>query len=207
MTADLMAGWARGWAVSRGAPAPVPRAGGWFIPTGVPGEAARYLLHDSADVPRVTGTEVQPHTWIKVSAAPDDVLPHLPAGWERRHDGHLMHRRLGDSPSAPLTEGYTARLDDTGTGAVKVVIRESDGEVAAKAQAGIAAPIVVFDRVETLPAHQRRGLGRAAMTLLTTHVATRASAGILVATDEGRALYETLGWITASPVTVIEYVP
>ncbi|GAA2466389.1 hypothetical protein Ahu01nite_005470 [Winogradskya humida] len=190
----------------------MPRAGGWFIPTGVPREAARYLLHDSADVPRVTGTKAEPHTWIKVSAAPDDVIPHLPAGWERRHSGHLMHRHLdasplGSLPLGPPTDGYSARLDDNGTGAVKVVIRAADGEVAAKAQAGIAAPIVVFDRVETFPAHQRRGLGRAAMTLLTAHVAPAASAGILVATDEGRALYETLGWITASPVTVIEYVP
>ncbi|MGY5131575.1 GNAT family N-acetyltransferase [Streptomyces nigrescens] len=64
------------------------------------------------------------------------------------------------------------------------------------------APSVVFDMIGTEPAHQRRGLGRAVMAALAGRaVEWGARQGVLVASPDGRALYEAMGWRLRSPVT------
>ncbi|MGY5128538.1 GNAT family N-acetyltransferase [Streptomyces nigrescens] len=64
------------------------------------------------------------------------------------------------------------------------------------------APSVVFDMIGTEPAHQRRGLGRAVMTALAGRAVERgARQGVLVASPDGRALYEAMGWRSRSMVT------
>ncbi|MGW2009169.1 GNAT family N-acetyltransferase [Streptomyces nigrescens] len=64
------------------------------------------------------------------------------------------------------------------------------------------APSVVFDMIGTEPAHQRRGLGRAVMAALAGRAVERgARQGVLVASPDGRALYEAMGWRLRSPVT------
>ncbi|MDO3701713.1 GNAT family N-acetyltransferase [Micromonospora sp. C28SCA-DRY-2] len=51
-------------------------------------------------------------------------------------------------------------------------------------------------------AHRRRGLGSVVMAALHRHAARRgARTGILVATDEGRALYQRLGWVVHTEVS------
>ncbi|MCW7990269.1 hypothetical protein XF35_34715 [Streptomyces platensis subsp. clarensis] len=64
------------------------------------------------------------------------------------------------------------------------------------------APSVVFDMIGTEPAHQRRGLGRAVMAALAGRAVERgARQGVLVASPDGRSLYEAMGWRLRSPVT------
>ncbi|WP_225881891.1 GNAT family N-acetyltransferase [Streptomyces aureocirculatus] len=54
---------------------------------------------------------------------------------------------------------------------------------------------VVVDRVVTHEPHRRRGLGGFVMGALTDEALNRgATLGVLGATEDGRALYETLGW-------------
>ncbi|MFG2226884.1 GNAT family N-acetyltransferase [Streptomyces sp. NPDC048644] len=61
---------------------------------------------------------------------------------------------------------------------------------------------VVFDMIGTAAGHRRRGLGRLVMAALAGRAATAgATQGVLVASPEGRALYEALGWQVRAPVT------
>ncbi|AZS73665.1 hypothetical protein DDE74_24345 [Streptomyces lydicus] len=56
--------------------------------------------------------------------------------------------------------------------------------------------------IGTEPAHQRRGLGRAVMAALAGRAVERgARQGVLVASPDGRALYEAMGWRLRSRVT------
>jgi predicted DCC family thiol-disulfide oxidoreductase YuxK len=58
----------------------------------------------------------------------------------------------------------------------------------------------------TAPEHQRRGLGTAVMAALTTAaMGLEAATGILGATEQGRALYEALGWAVAGPLSSFVY--
>jgi hypothetical protein len=47
--------------------------------------------------------------------------------------------------------------------------------------------------------HRRKGLGRAVMSLLGRAKARPSLPEVLIATEDGRKLYEALGWRTLSP--------
>ncbi|WP_201787523.1 GNAT family N-acetyltransferase [Wenjunlia vitaminophila] len=107
--------------------------------------------------------------------------------------------RAGAQPTT--ADGY--RLDTwTRAGVARTLVRTADGAFAARGQAAITGPVFVVDQVETDPAHQRRGLGRLVNHVLADLAAGRgATAGVLVATPRGRALYETVGWRVLAPLT------
>lgn len=66
----------------------------------------------------------------------------------------------------------------------------------------------VIDRVTTESAHRRRGLGAFVMRTLADHaVAEGVTLGVLGATDDGRALYETLDWKVYAPLAACIYRP
>ena len=58
----------------------------------------------------------------------------------------------------------------------------------------------VFDRIETAPSHRRKGLGMAVMHALGSARRLASNPQLLVATEDGRALYARLGWTVITPV-------
>jgi GNAT superfamily N-acetyltransferase len=73
------------------------------------------------------------------------------------------------------------------------------GALAASGYAAETRGVFIYDRIVTEPEHRRKGLGHTLM--LTLHSARQHPSGpeLLVATEDGRALYSTLGWETISP--------
>jgi GNAT superfamily N-acetyltransferase len=60
---------------------------------------------------------------------------------------------------------------------------------------GVLGSDAVFDRVETSPAHRRRGLGHHVMGALTGWAVDQgATEGLLAASADGAGLYTSLGW-------------
>ncbi|MGX7670507.1 GNAT family N-acetyltransferase [Plantactinospora sp. DSM 117369] len=117
------------------------------------------------------------------------------------------HRRIPDERAVPRGAGPAAgavhrpgryrarRRGGRRDGAGRCRRQGAWGRLAPAGEFGIV------DKVETEPAHRRRGLG----SVLVRTLAARAAAGglrtgILVATDDGRALYRTLGWVVRSDV-------
>lgn len=73
------------------------------------------------------------------------------------------------------------------------------------APAPVAVPwglsVAVVDQVETAPDQRRRGLGRLVMRRLTQAALDQgATVGVLDATADGQALYESLGWAAQAPL-------
>ncbi|MFC3990532.1 GNAT family N-acetyltransferase [Actinoplanes siamensis] len=149
--------------------------------------------------------EVVPGTWIKVAADPTDLKRALPDGWTMADTGYLMTASftgVGGAPSVP----YTSRVSTDGDVAV-AVCTDPTGEIAASGRLAAAGNVGVIDQVETSPAHRRRGLGSAIMRSLGHHAREMGMrTGVLVATDDGRELYRTLGWTVRSPIAAA-YVP
>ncbi|WP_404969369.1 GNAT family N-acetyltransferase [Sphingomonas sp. PP-CC-1A-547] len=78
-------------------------------------------------------------------------------------------------------------------------IFSNGGALAASGYAAETNSVFVYDRIITEPAHRRRGLGRALMQTLHDARQSANSRELLVATEDGRALYSALGWETISP--------
>ncbi|MEV0371679.1 GNAT family N-acetyltransferase [Streptomyces sp. NPDC050636] len=210
MIPELVRTWAAGWAVSRHTPRPVEKPWGFYIEVGRPDQVGRHVLPDAdeSSIREAAASVTVPHTWLKVPVEPAEAGRRLPRGWVVDEDetGHLMAVDLrATDPVAP--EGYTASVE-TGDGVVYVQVRGAAGELAANGQMAVLGRATVVDRVTTEDAHRRRGLGSFVMrTLADRAVAEGASLGVLGATDDGRALYETLGWKAHAPLAACVYRP
>jgi GNAT superfamily N-acetyltransferase len=193
MLADDVMAWGRGWAVSRGTPEPVAVAGGFRIDVGLPHHRVRFVLHTWDDqalaaIDALAG----PGYWLKVAGARDELGAALPASWRLESSNYLLGTSFSAAPVDPLP--YAIELTETATVITAKAIA-SDGDIAATAYLALTGDIGVIDRVETAEAHRRRGLGRALMqTLSNSALSSGVSAGLLVATEDGRRLYEKLGW-------------
>ena len=201
---EFFLAWTRGWAVTRAVDPPVPHADGFRIAVGLPTQAARYVFAGpSPAIARLGESITRPWVYIKAHATSEQLRALLPERW-RIEDLHYM-MTCTDRPfpgSGTVPPGYRVEVDDalaaTRLGHVQVLA--PDGTLAASGHLALDARLAIYDRIRTEPAHQRRGLGRAVMHALQA-LARRHErhAGVLVATEQGRALYETLGWRLHSP--------
>jgi predicted GNAT family acetyltransferase len=166
---------------------------GYRIDVGLPGHLVRYVLPEHS--PALAARLAEAGTWLKVCG--EDVR--LDSRWDVQPVEYLMSARLSGERPAVAPE-YEVEVRENGP-LVDVVVT-CRGEPAARGKAALAGEYAVIDQVVTEEAHRRRGLGTSVMQALARAVTARgAAAGVLVATADGRALYERLGWAVASPVT------
>ena len=201
---DVFLAWIRGWAITREVAPPVAHADGFRIEVGQPRQAARYVFRHASPTLRELGeTIVQPWVFLKAAAGTDELRALLPAHWRLEPEGTLM--TCGDatfSGSAALAPGYALHTRDAAarTRRADVEVRASDGSLAASGHLALDERFAIYDRIVTEPAHQRRGLGRAVMHALQALARAHGRrANVLVASTQGRALYETLGWRAHAP--------
>jgi len=195
--AELTSAWAHGWATSRGRPAPIPIAGGLRIDLGPPDKPARYVLHthDPEMVARLGHGLTAPGTEIKAVGNPEALSTALAHDWTMYPPCDLMTSTFAQA-EVDLTAPYTARIDNDG-GALLGLIFDADGDIASSARLAPFGRYGIIDQVCTRPPHRRRGLGSSLMAMLGNQaVGLSLSTGVLAATDNGRALYRTLGWTT-----------
>jgi GNAT superfamily N-acetyltransferase len=195
--AALVEAWVTGWALSRNVGAPVPVAGGHRVVVGEPGHLERLVFPglDASTLAEMAARITAPGIFLKAFCAPEALLAAVDARWSPQAPGDLMAVDLiAVPPPAAPPAGYVQEL--RAEEAVLVVeIRDADGGLAASGRAALTGRFAVFDKIITDPAHQRRGLGRVVMGVLGERArALGADRGVLVATPEGRALYEVLGW-------------
>ncbi|MFF4393215.1 GNAT family N-acetyltransferase [Streptomyces sp. NPDC001552] len=205
---ELARSWVDGWTVSRRAPRPVDVPWGLSIQVGLPAQAVRHVLLDTdVETARgLIGTVTEPTTCIKAFLEPDVMEPWFSSDWEPTDPGFLMAVDLRPSVvRAP--DGYTTTAERDGD-VVSVRVLAADGELAARGQTGLTGTACVFDQIITEEAHQRLGLGTVVMGALTeAAVENGAATGVLGATVQGRALYETLDWKVLAPLTGFLYKP
>lgn len=208
MVPELARVWVKGLAVARRNPPPVEVAWGLRVDVGRPKERVRHVLlrTDEAAVRSAAAEATVPNIWIKAFIDPERALTWLGPNWQYGGTNVLMTTTLSRAaPRVPDDYTVTAEVDD---GITHVRVRTAAGEVAAAGYAAVVDGVAVVDRVETYPAHQRRGLGTLVMqTLAGTAVENGARAAVLSATVEGRALYETLGWTLCAPLAEFVHRP
>lgn len=202
----IVATWARGWALAREVSPPVPDSGAFRIEVGLPDHVRRYIFAaPTAAVRQLADTITEPYIFLKVCAPPNVVSTLLPPGWSIAPQAYMMTCFGAMAPvNTVLQEGYVLDIqEDIPVPIVRILTTQ--GEVAAIGRIAFAGDYGIYDRIETHESHRRRKLGSVIMKTLETVGAARGiSKGLLVATREGRALYETLGWRLHSLYTTAE---
>ncbi|KPI01201.1 GCN5-related N-acetyltransferase [Actinobacteria bacterium OK074] len=209
----LVRAWIDGWVVSRGAAPPVREPWGYTVDVGQVEQVTRHVFDalndavDEADVRKVASAVTGAGVWLKVFTEPERVGPWLGDGWRLDATGYLMSTRL-DPTSAPppaAPTGYRTRTWSRG-GVIQTLIAAPDGALAARGQIALPGRTAVLDRIETAPAHRRKGLGSLVVRTLEHAAANQgAEEAVLGGTPEGRALYEALGWRVEAPLTSAKF--
>ncbi|MEG3122547.1 GNAT family N-acetyltransferase [Sphingomonas sp. GB1N7] len=195
---DLVAAWLRGRSIAGNLPVPVAESDGWRLETGSETEVRRYVFAaPSPAIAELARTTDRPRVFLKACVDGNVLSALLTPAWRVCEPTWMM-----TGPSAidqrPLADGYTATIDRK-NGVIAVRITAADGTLAASGYAAETQGAFVYDRIIVSPEHQRRGLGGAMMAILGRERRSRDSCPVLVATDQGRALYLALGWQLHAP--------
>jgi GNAT superfamily N-acetyltransferase len=201
---DVVRAWVEGWALSRQVPAPVAIVQGWRVDVGLPEHRVRYVFADldPAAIRGLAESLKPPGAFIKACVESEELAASLPANWGLDPLHHMMTARLGrGGPKAlDIPKGYELALGQQGQ-VIVAALRETSGEIAASGRIALAGSRGIVDQVVTHVDHRRRGLGRVIMQGLEQAAASAgATTAILVATDDGRALYSALGWDLHAPL-------
>ena len=190
----LLWGWLAGRSLARGLPGPVPDHGGMRVDTGSADELRRYVFAGPGpEVTRLAASITASPTFIKMCGSGEQLLALVPARWRRQPQAYFMTQAGTDGEPSGAAPGYRLEVQDR-NGVFAARIHAQDGAIAASGYAVEHGECFVFDRIATHVAHRRRGLGRAIMSALGGMQRSRLANRVLVATEDGRALYEALGW-------------
>jgi GNAT superfamily N-acetyltransferase len=202
MSADpeLLATWVRGWALTRGAPAPVRDRCAWRIDVDQTDQIARYVYAEATQEAAERAVEIrEPFVFLKICDGAEAVQPLLDARWAIQPPGFMMTLD-GTMGGSETPTDYRFEVEPGTVTFVRLL--DAVGEEAARGRATVVEDRIIFDRIATAPAHRRRGLASAIMRELEAVGRARGGReGVLVATGAGRALYERLGWRMHSPYT------
>jgi len=206
LSAALVRDWLAARSVSRGLPAPVFDRGGYRVDTGDEAEAKRWVFAEPVDGIRSVAQEIsQPGFLIKLCGSVEQLRPMLPPAWQVQASGFMMAGPGlapdgGKRAAPPCPPGYT--LDVQRSGAVTHIrILAPTGALAASGYCAETDAAFVIDRIATELEHRRLGLARLVVQTLLSHKRRAATPELLVATDAGCALYQTMGWRILSPYT------
>jgi GNAT superfamily N-acetyltransferase len=196
----LLERWLTGWSRSRGLPLPREEGGGLRVDVDWPGQLRRHVFVDAgAALQACAANNDIPFIHLKAAVAGEQLRAVLPAGWSLAPQGYLMACPGPMAGAAPLPPGYHATLA-VEHGAWVVTILDATGELAATGRITVDAATAVYDRIETVASHRRRGLASAVMGAL-DRLAVQAGVleRLLVATEAGARLYPALGWRHVAP--------
>ncbi|TMR24729.1 GNAT family N-acetyltransferase [Nonomuraea turkmeniaca] len=176
---------------------------------GLPGHVARHVIPTPTPevLHHLTTTLTTPGTWLKLCAPAEAVASFLPPAWTVMDREFMMTASLARTAPPQAPPGYTLAVT-TRAGVTAARLLTAAGEVAARGQFAVAGSAAVMDQVETAADHRRRGLGTIIMRTMSSAAASLgARTGILVATAQGQALYETVGWTLHTPMTAVVLTP
>lgn len=193
----LIGAWLTSRSLARGLPLPVREFDGFRVDTNSETEVARWVFPKIGPGLQALGRSIlEPRYFLKLCAPACELRAALPLGWELHPPGYFM-RSTGEAVKAQLPDGYKIETERAGVvSAARIWART--GELAASGYAAEACNVFIYDRIVTEPEHRRKGLGRAVMAALHATKLQSSAPELLVATEDGRALYSALGWKTVS---------
>lgn len=199
----LVEAWLNARSIARGLPPPVPDRGGLKVDTKSDKEICRWVF------PRMVGglselaKEIaEPRHFLKLCDSAEQLTATVPPRWELQPPGYMMMAATCWHEPISVPKPYELQVEQCGA-VTSVTIVAPDGSLAARGYAAETADAFVYDRIETDLVHRRRGLARCIMAALAAAKKSDATPEVLVATEDGRKLYDSLGWRVCSPYSTV----
>jgi len=205
---ELIERWHRGWCVARGLTGVEELGDGLRVRCLQPGRDVEYVALADTAVPELAARVLDERevTWLTVpTTSPAEVAETLAASGLLllKRAEQLMTVGLADHPSSKPADPYTLEVVRVGAAVTAIVRDSATGEAAARGTIGLSGTDGIADRIETLPAHRRRGLASVVMGALAESAREEgATHGILVASEDGQHLYRRLGWQAVADVLI-----
>ncbi|HEX8331068.1 MAG TPA: GNAT family N-acetyltransferase [Segetibacter sp.] len=188
--------WLKAWSFSRELPSPTKFKSGFKVDVGYEKQKARYVFPNfNDDFINLAKSIVEPWVFLKVCAAPGELKYVLPQRWEIQPQGYMMtcFHRMADKP-VRLDAAYRLKFEVYNS-TYLVQIINTHGEVAASGRVVLVDDLAIYDRISTEINHRRKGLATLLMNELEKIALSKGVyRNILVATEEGKSLYQSLGW-------------
>lgn len=195
----LLFAWQAAHSIARGSPPPVRDRGGFRVDTHSEKEVKRWVFPQLCDGLYTIARDITaPRHYLKLCGHDEELRSALPTRWEVQAANYFMTATEATLDAKLLPEGYRIELHQTGP-VTQVRIIAPQGDLAAIGTAAETAEVFVYDRIETALHHRRKGLGIAVMSALGAAKKSSTCTQLLVATEDGRGLYGTLGWTVLAP--------
>lgn len=193
---EIVKSWLRGWCLSREVSFPVQYKSGFYVFVGDETQKERFIFPElNDDFFQLTQSIDEPWVHLKVSTSPEEFIGSIPEKWQLQAQGYLMtcfHPMT--FPEISLAEGYHLEFSEYNITFVVRIVAEND-EQASIGRVSLIDGVAVYDRIITEISHQRKGLASFVLKELEKIALSKGfSNNLLVATEEGKLLYENLGW-------------
>ncbi|MCT4318091.1 GNAT family N-acetyltransferase [Elizabethkingia anophelis] len=207
VSAELIEKWLNGWSVSRGVSLSVRYKSGFKVDVGWEEQKCRFVFPVlNEDLIHLAESIEEPWVFLKVCAACSELTEILPDRWtvylmmSENNSDKIKDRTLADT--------YTMETEVSDDGVHLIKIKDQNNELASSGRVVCLDDWAIYDRIETSQYHQRKGLGSYLFGEL-QKIADKKGIenNILVATEEGRLLYESLGWKVVSLYTSVVIIP
>ncbi|KFF01438.1 GNAT family N-acetyltransferase [Chryseobacterium luteum] len=197
--------WLKAWSLSRKLLLPVKYKSGFKVEVGEKKQKMRYVFSElNDDFTELSKQIDEPWVYLKTCASSDEVKNKVSEKWIIQPPGYMMCcAGPMKNSDANLCEGYRIGYEKYNSTTVIKIIAEN-GEQASIGRIVFVDDLAVYDRIITEENHQRKGLATFLMRELEkTALSNGISNHFLVATEQGRGLYESIGWKVYSPYTSI----
>lgn len=196
---QLILAWQTAHSLARSSPPPVHDRGGFRVETHSDKEVKRWVFPQLCEGLREIAEEISaPRHFLKLCGTDEELRSVLPARWVVQPLNYFMIAPAASPDARPLPQGYRMELQQDGP-VSRASIIAPEGDLAASGCAAETAGVFIYDRIETAQQHRRKGLGVAVMIALGEARQSRSNPQLLVATDDGRGLYASLGWAVLAP--------
>lgn len=196
MQKDIIEKWFNGWALSRELPLPVKYKSGFKTEVGYEKQKRRYVFPEpNDDFIRLAESIDEPWVFLKVCASADSIKDLAPSKWTVQPQSYMMSCfHLMRPLDISLPDGYRLVFAHYNSTYVVSIVTQH-GELASTGRVVLVDDLAIYDRISTESDHRRKGLGSFLMKELEKIALSKGVfLNFLVATEEGRGLYESLGW-------------
>lgn len=202
---DILKKWLTAWSLSRELPLPIAFRSGFKVEVGETKQKERYVFAElNEDFIELSNTINEPWIFLKTFAPPEEIKSHVSEKWTFQPQGYFMvcSEPMFFQNRHPDTE-YKFEFDHYKSTFVVRILTQNNEEVAI-GRVVLVDDIAVYDRIITESNHRRKGLATIIIKELEKIAHSKGiTKSILVATEDGKQLYESLGWEVHSLYTSI----